>query len=351
MRHLISVSAIAYLAAFGAVGASTAHAAQSHNPANTISTDVEHPDSFRHFAPELPAMRERAARINTDFGLHVSEIELGLFFVTDLIYQSAFLVTDNGVVVFDAPPSFGEGLRTAIEMSAPGVPITHLILSHKHSDHNGGGYMFADVEGLTVIGAQMSADSLATNPLRGVLTPTETFDDALTLTVGGVPIELQASSFHANDTDVIIYLPDQKFLMAVDTITPGEAPFMNFGATSNLEGYMASFDTFLSFDFEHFLSGHVSVLGNRQDVETARDYAHDVRDTVFDLWPGFLDRFMANLELTEFEHGNLAYRMSIEDVRDECATAIIDRWKGTLSVVDLWADSHCETMVLHAIMH
>ncbi len=351
MRHLTSVSAIACFAAFGLVGASSAHAAQAHNPANTISTDTAHPDSFRHFAPELPAMRERAAQINTDFGLHVSEIEPGLFFVTDLIYQSAFLVTKAGVVVFDAPPSFGEGLRAAIEMSTPGVPITHYIQSHKHADHNGGGAMFADITGLTIIGTKASADSLADTPLHGVPVPNEVFEDTLSISVGGVPIQLRTAGFHADDTDVIIYLPDQEFLMAIDTITPGEAPFMNFGATADLQGYMASFDTFLAYDFEHFLSGHVSVLGNRQDVETARDYAHDVRDTVHDLWPGFLDRFMAKMELTQFEHGNLAYRMAIEEIRDECAAEIIERWGKTLSVVDLWADSHCETVVLHAIMH
>ena len=351
MRTFTSVSAIAWLAAIGAVGASTAHAAQTRNPANTISTDLEHPDSFRHFAPELPAMKARVPEVNTEFGLHVGEIEPGLFFITDFIYQSAFLVTDEGVVVFDAPPSFGDRHRMAIEMAAPGVPITHFILSHKHADHNGGGYAFADIEGLTVIGAQASADSLSRNPLRGVLIPTETFDDVLSISVGGVPIELQTAGFHANDTDVIIYLPDRQFLMAVNTITPGEAPFMNFGATADLEGYMASFDTFLHYDFEHFLSGHVSVLGNRQDVETARDYAHDVRDTVYALWPEFLDRFTANMELTEFQHGNLAYRMTMEEIRDDCAAEIIDRWEETLSVVDLWADSHCETVVLHAIMH
>lgn len=351
MRHFTSVSAIACLAAFGAAVVSTAHAAPTHNPANTISIDAEHPDNFRHFAPELPAMKARVPEVNTDFGLHVSEIEPGLFFVTDLIYQSAFLVTDKGVVVFDAPPSFGERLRTAIEMSAPGVPITHFVQSHKHADHNGGGYTFADIEGLIVIAAQASAQSLAENPLRGVLIPTETFEESLSITVGGVPIELQTAGFHANEADVMIYLPDQKFLMAVDTITPGEAPFMNFGATADLEGYMSSFETFLAYDFEHFLSGHVSVLGNRQDVETARDYAHDVRDTVYGIWPEFLDRFMANMELTEFQHGNLAYRMTMEEIRDDCAADIIDRWEGALSVVDLWADSHCETVVLHAIMH
>jgi glyoxylase-like metal-dependent hydrolase (beta-lactamase superfamily II) len=351
MRTFTTVSAIACLAALGTIATPMAMADEGHNPANTISADADHPDSFRHFAPELPAMRERAARINTEFGLHVSEIEPGLFFVTDLIYQSAFLVTDAGVVVFDAPPSFGERLRAAIEVSAPGLPITHFVQSHKHADHNGGGYTFADIEGLTVIAARASAESLAETPLRGVLTPTETFEETLSFAVGGVPIELRTAGFHANDTDVIIHLPEHGFLMAVDTITPGEAPFMNFGATADLEGYLASFETFLAYDFEHFLSGHVSVLGNRQDVETARDYAHDVRDTVYDLWPGFYDLFMANMELTEFQHGNLAYRMTIEEIRDECAGEIIERWQGTLSVVDLWADSHCETVVLHAIMH
>jgi len=347
MRRLTTVSILACLAVLAPGLSATADTGHGHNPANTISADADHPDSFRHFAPELPALRARVPEINTDLGLHVSEIEPGLFFVTDMIYQSAFLVTDEGVVVFDAPPSLGERLRAAIEITAPGVPITHFVMSHGHADHNGGGFAFADIDGLTVIAADAVAESLAANPLRGVLTPSRTFDDQLSLTVGGVPIDLQTAHFHATDADVMIFLPEQRFLMAVDTITPGEAPFMNFGATSNLAGYMANFETFLAYDFDHFLSGHVSVLGNRQDVETARDYAFDVRDTVYDLWPSFMDRFMAKMELTEFQHGNLAYRMTIEELRDDCAGQIIDRWNDTL----FWADSHCETVVLHAIMH
>jgi glyoxylase-like metal-dependent hydrolase (beta-lactamase superfamily II) len=350
MKLVTTASTIACLAVVAAAPG-VAGPGHDHNPANTISTEIDHPDSFRHFAPELRATRARAAEINTEFGLHVSEIEPGLFFVTDLIYQSAFLVTDDGVVVFDAPPSFGERLRMAIDMAAPGVPITHFILSHKHADHNGGGAFFSDIAGLTVIGAEANAESLASNPLRGVLQPTETFESEASLTIGGVPIELATASFHSADTDVMVFLPEQRFLMAVDTITPGEAPFMNFGGTSNLQGYMESFETFLSYDFDHFLSGHVSVLGNRQDVETARDYAFDVRDTVGALWPGFMDRFMANMELTEFQHGNLAYRMTMEQIRDDCAGQIVERWEGTLSVADLWAESHCETVVMHTIMH
>jgi len=351
MRHMITVSTITCLTLLNGTVAAFDETGHQHNPANTISTEVDHPDSFRRFASELPALRERTAQINTDFGLHVSEIEPGLFFVTDLIYQSAFLVTDAGAVVFDAPPSFGEGHRAAIEMAAPGVPITHFIMSHAHADHNGGGHSFADIEGLTVIAASANAESLARNPLRGVLTPTETFDESFAFHVGGIPIYLRTANFHAEDMDVLIHLPEQRFLMAVDTITPGEAPFMNFGATSNVAAYLEAFDTFLAVDFEHFVSGHVSVLGNRDDVLSAQAYTQDVWETVYGLMPGFYGRLMEVMELVEFQHGNLAYRIALEQVRDECAVGVIDRWDETLSVVDLWANSHCETVLLHAVMH
>ena len=254
MRTFTAISVLAALSVLG--GAIALKAEPAHNPANTISLAANHPDSFRHFAPELPQMRARAAKINTDVGLHVSEIEPGLFFVTDLVYQSAFIVTDDGVVVFDAPPSFGGNLREVIEKAAPGAPITHLIMSHGHRDHNGGGHSFADVIGLEVVAAAEVAETLQQFPLEGVLAPTRTFDDALDLDVGGVAIELRTAHFHAEDTDVMIFLPEEKFLIAIDTITPGEVPFMNFGATTNVNAYFGIFDTFLAHDFDHFLFGH-----------------------------------------------------------------------------------------------
>ncbi|MEH6724583.1 MAG: MBL fold metallo-hydrolase [Hyphomicrobiales bacterium] len=352
MKYLLSVTALvccAFLSGVASVQAEPAVA--GHITANTIRLQPNHPDSFRHFAPELPDMRARVSPINTEFGVHVSEIEPGLFFVTDQIYQSAFLVTDEGVVVFDAPPSFAKPLRSVIEMAAPDVAITHLIMSHGHSDHNGGGFAFADVADLTIIAAKDVADTLAAHPLPGILTPTRTFDDTLSLSIGGVPIELQTTHYHAEDTDVMIYLPDQKFLMAIDTITPGEVPFMNFGATTNVNAYFSSFDTFLSYDFEHFLSGHVSILGTRADVIASRDYAWNVRDTIANLMPSFHERMMQGLTAVEFQNANLAYRYAIESIRDECAAAVIDRWQNKLSVVDLWADSHCETTAVYSIMH
>lgn len=349
MHKLTTFTALASFVAIASAASSLTET--DHNPANTISLEVDHAGSFQHFSPELPQMRARAAKINTEFGLHVSEIEPGLFFVTDLVYQSAFVVTDEGVVVLDAPPSFGPNLREVIARTAPNAPITHLIMSHGHRDHNGGGQLFADVPNLEVVAAAEVAETLAKFPLEGILTPTQVFDAALDLTIGGVDIELQTANFHAEDTDVMIYLPDQKFLMAIDTITPGEAPFMNFGATTNVNAYFESFATFLEYDFDQFLSGHVSILGNRQDVVSARDYAFDVRNTVHGLMPSFNDRMMEGLQAVEFQNANLAYRFAMEGIRDDCAKQIINRWEEELSVVDLWADSHCETALVYAVMH
>ena len=38
--------------------------------------------------------------------------------------------------------------------------------------------------------------------------------------------------------------------------------------------------------------------------------------------------------------------MAIETVRGDCTRQIIDRWTGRLSVVDVWAYTHCETVIL-----
>jgi hypothetical protein len=40
-------------------------------------------------------------------------VERNLYWVTDGVYQSVFLVTRDGVVVFDAPPSIGNNTRRA----------------------------------------------------------------------------------------------------------------------------------------------------------------------------------------------------------------------------------------------
>ena len=67
-------------------------------------------------------------------GYYVGRVERNLYWVTDGVYQSAFLTTRDGVVLLDAPPTIGHNLQRAVDeiATANGVSnkVTHLIYSH-----------------------------------------------------------------------------------------------------------------------------------------------------------------------------------------------------------------------------
>ena len=81
-----------------------------------------------------------------DQGYYVGRVERNLYWVTDGVYQSAFLTTDDGVVLFDAPPSIGGNLRRAVDeiAAANGVSnkVTHVVYSHHHADHGAAASLF-----------------------------------------------------------------------------------------------------------------------------------------------------------------------------------------------------------------
>ena len=89
----------------------------------------------------LPVPPSIARTALNDQGYYVGRVERNLFWVTDGTYQSAFLATDEGIVLFDAPPTIGHNLRRAVDEIAEteGVTntVTHLVYSHHHADHAG----------------------------------------------------------------------------------------------------------------------------------------------------------------------------------------------------------------------
>lgn len=332
-------------------GTDPAPQAADRDTANAVSLEPHSPNSYRNFAVELEKTVARMPQIDPQTGLHVKEVKPHLFYVTDGVYQSAFVRTGEGIIVIDAPPTFAGKLPGVIAERAQGEAVKYLLYSHSHADHVGGSTAFAGVEGLRIVAPAAVAAALEREKHPGILAPNETFEEEHTFSLGRETVRIRTAHFHSENTDAIIYLPQQKLVVAVDTITPGEAPFMNFGATSRFGGYVDFFDEILKYDFDTILSGHVSVLGTRDDVVLTRDYVHDVRDTALKGMQTFLPTYEQTFAAIQHKNGNLAYRAAMEKVRKGCATQIIDRWKEKLSVVDVWADSHCETVILHAIMH
>ena len=60
--------------------------------------------------------------------LVLEEIRDGLYWVTKGMYQCAFMVTGQGVIAVDAPPSIGDRVTKAIR-SVTDEPVTHVVYS------------------------------------------------------------------------------------------------------------------------------------------------------------------------------------------------------------------------------
>src|SRR4051795_230613 len=119
-------------------------------------------------------------------GYYVGRVVRNLYWVTDGVYQAAFLTTPDGVVLFDAPPTIGHNIQRAVDeiASANGVSnkVTHLVYSHHHADHIGASSLFG--KDVVRVGHAETKRLLRANDSTHPV-PDITFDDKYTLQVGG----------------------------------------------------------------------------------------------------------------------------------------------------------------------
>jgi Metallo-beta-lactamase superfamily len=155
-------------------------------------------------------------------GYYVGRVERNLDWVTDGVYQAAFLTTRDGVVLLDAPPTIGHNLQRAVHeiAAANGVSnkVTHLIYSHHHADHGGASSLFD--KNVVRIGHEETRRLLLRDNDPARPPPEETFSDKRTQNIGGERIELAwHGSNHSPDN-----MPDHDTLMLIDVFNVGWAP-------------------------------------------------------------------------------------------------------------------------------
>jgi glyoxylase-like metal-dependent hydrolase (beta-lactamase superfamily II) len=267
-------------------------------------------------------------------GYYVGRVEGNLYWITDGTYQSAFLTTREGVVLFDAPPSIGHNIQRAVDeiAAAHGVSneVTHLIYSHHHADHVGASSLFG--RSVTRIGHEETRRLLRRDDDPTRPTPDETFQDRCTIEIGGERIELAWHGSNHSPDNIFIHLPDHDALMLVDVVSPGWAPVCQGGFAEDVPGYIEAADTALTYAWKRFMGGHMGRLGTRDDIATHRRYVADIADSsrkaldTVDPAPYFL-RYGENTQA--------AMRAYLDAITSAAAAPVIEKYTGVLAAADV----------------
>lgn len=300
------------------------------------------------YVPVLPRVKERMLPVDYAKGYLVREIKPEVYVITDGAYQSMFVTTGKGVILFDAPPSFGQHIIKAVaEVTAE--PIRKLIYSHAHVDHTAGVEFLRDIPGLEIIAEQEVAEFMEEMKDSRRLVPTKTFAGKTIIEFGTARIELRKMGFHSNEGDLFIYLPDKKVLMAIDTLAPGYVPFMNFDLTMNMHEYLKVFDQMLAYDFDVLVAGHLTSLGTRQDVMDTKAYTLDVYKTVKRIHNSADQNSMAMETIKKHGADNkfLIFNNILEPLMEQSYLEIKARWIDKLAGVDIYGESHVKTMLIY----
>lgn len=205
------------------------------------------------------------------------------FLYDDLSSNSAFLVTDEGVLVIDTRqhPAHGRDLIERIRRVTD-RPVKWVINTHAHGDHYYGNPAFK-AAGATIIAHRDVAAGMVKNEqlefrrrlaffkslkldpaeVQTVL-PDVTFDSRLTIKLGGRTAEIMYLGPGQNPGDTLVYFPHARALYVGGPFARHNWSNMSF--TPSMDGWIALLGKIAAMEnVDVFLPGHGDI-GTREDV-------------------------------------------------------------------------------------
>ena len=188
---------------------------------------------------------------------------------------SLFLVTPDGIIATD-PISKEVALWLKGELDRRfGLPVKYLIYSHHHPDHISGGEVFADTA--VVVAQERAKIAIIENKVPTAI-PQITFNDELTIHLGGKTVELTYVGRNHTDNSIVMRFPDEGVLFAVDFVPIKVLPWRDL-RDSYFPDWIESLKRVEAMDFEILAPAH-DELGNKADVRAVRHYMEDLHGDV-----------------------------------------------------------------------
>ena len=224
----------------------------------------------------------------------VVEVSAGVFAYVQhdgswCLNNPAFVAAADQVIAIDACAT---ERRTRLFREAIGrlseQPVRTLVNTHAHLDHTFGNYLFAEdavIVGHTNCRAEILHDAPEL-PARArqmfpsvewgaieVVAPSLTFEDRLSLYAGELELELiYVSPAHTN-TDVVVWLPERKVVIAGDIVFHKGTPFALMGSVA---GWLEALDRLRALGAETIVPGHGPIAGP-EVLDDVADYLRFVQ--------------------------------------------------------------------------
>ena len=193
-----------------------------------------------------------------------------------LFHQSIFITTPQGVIVTDPISSDAAvWLKTEIKKLTE-QPVRYVIYSHSHADHITGGDVFADTA--TFVSHWAARRDILKETRSQTPAPDVTFTDRMFVDLGGRHVELIYTGRNHSDSSVVVLLPQNRLLFAVDFI-PVETVAYRTMRSDYPDEWIESLKKVEQLDFDILVPGHGKV-GRKEHVRMFRTYLEDLTAAV-----------------------------------------------------------------------
>ena len=216
--------------------------------------------------------------------------EAGMVSTSNNGYNSnaGFVVTDDGVVVFDVlgtPPLGAELLRRIRAITSK--PVRRVIVSHYHSDHFYGLQAFKDA-GAEIWAHRLVRDYLATDaPKRRleergqslepwvdentrVIAPDRYIDADTSFSMGGKTFQVLTAGPAHTPEDLMMFVEQDGVLFAGDLMVAGRVPFV---ADADSKGWLAAIERLIARNPRIIVGGHGAASTDAaRDLALTREY-------------------------------------------------------------------------------
>jgi glyoxylase-like metal-dependent hydrolase (beta-lactamase superfamily II) len=196
-------------------------------------------------------------------------------------HQAMFVVTPAGVIATD-PISYGrpQAAKTYLEeiRKITKAPVKYLVYSHHHYDHIAGGKVFKDA-GATVIAHQRAKERLTALKGLDVVVPDMGVGNKHVIRLGDTALELHYVGRNHSDSSLVMLLPKEKIIFAVDFNALGGVPSRLAVNDSYPVEWEASLKRTLELKWDRMIPGHPGPggrLGTRQDMEQQLAFLTDL---------------------------------------------------------------------------